>query len=770
MITYSYAKGGQDMGVANTPEKYAPTLKGIFEFLEQGCRLTPQATLKKNCHMFIPGVFEDSVRDEEHFIKTRLLAIDIDTIQNEGDFLKDLESLEDKSIGFILHGTPSHSLDNPRYRLLLELDEDCLDSYKYSRCYEETVSSILPQAQFSKNITAGYSVDIAIKNCSGFLFIPQEDKLDTFLFSAGEPIQIKGNHKKTHRPNTSKKDANLVGLDMQKLKGKDVMEKDLEDVLQYLEKNELSITDDYEDWLNVGFACASLKYSDFTETESLDMFKRFSYLSKSHDLDDHELEAKFHNCSETSHNRISISTVFFLAQKAGWIKTNDTFQGDKIGMVEAKGGNKVHLVYKSDREGETLLQMTQEIYLPTIAQAHIINAQDPIYTLEPKHVKKEPDEEGKQKNLSVPNLLSLNRVPQPEGIEFLLGAEKKGTYYNTLTNTISYAKHCIAPATPKFSQEIHDWLSQLPVDINWLYTYLVKFTDLGVAVPCLHFHGESNSGKSLFILLVSTLHEGGDVSNSLDGKGFDAFAGTTPLKIFEERPPSDIAELKRLVTMHRHQVDQKFDGRMLTVIGYFRVITAVNQPDFTLSVDSDTDTSALFRRIQPICMTEENSTYLAKIGGIEKTKSWVNGAFKNHMAWIRENLTFFTMIQSAGDIVTPQPKGIEDEEKAKMGISQFDRDILECVCESLHTKVCNSLIKKPKNIHLFVDEFIEELRRKGHTRRTLTVNKLRKILEPVFGKLKRDKNKNNVGELRLNFDKVVTLSESFNLVIEDNRE
>ena len=608
MIPYSFAPYNVQRDRALHANDPARDLNDLFLFLHQACLMTPASKKKSDCHRFIPSVFENGKRNLENFKKTRILAIDIDNIIDEELFFKDIESLEENEFGYILHGTPSHDNDNPRYRMFMELHTDCLNYTEYARSYKETISSLLPNAQFEKKIKSGYSIDMAVKHAASFFYIPQEDKLDTFIINKGKPVKLTPiNPNKPQIKN--EEDLVLVDLDMQRIKGKDEVESDLDDILLYLEENNLTITESYTEWLNIGYACVSLKYNGFSQKECLELFERFSLLDRDCATPE-EIETQFNACHEGTHNRISISSLFYAARKEGWNRSNDTPFEEKIGMVEAKGGNKVHLVYKNPNQ-ESLLQISQEIYNPAVAQAHICNAQDATYELKATDVMYE-NKDGDLKRKAIPDFLSMPdfKTPQPEGVEFLLGAAKKGTYYNMTSNTISYAKHCIAPAIPKFSKEIHEWIQQLPIATDWMYTYLYNFTDLTVAVPGIQFYGESNAGKSLFVILASTLHTGGGVTNGLEDTQFDSFAGTTPLRIYEEKPPQDAAELKRLITMYRTQTDQKFDGRMLTIIGYFRVIIAVNEPFFNLPGDANADKAALLRRIQPIEMKKEHADYL----------------------------------------------------------------------------------------------------------------------------------------------------------------
>ena len=766
MIPFSYASKDSNMDVVKTAKEPAKTLKDVFDFLEESCRLTRKGTEKHNCHRFIPSVFEDNKRDLSHFKKTRLISIDVDSIVDEDVFFEDLEKLETKGVGFILNGTPSHGLDNPRYRMFLELKTDCLNYNEYASSYKETISSILPQAQFKKDIKKGYSVDMSVKHAASFFYIPQEDKLDTFVYNEGAPISLQG---PLIKPLKTKEDEKLIDMDMSRIKSKEETEASLEDVLAYLEKQDLSITKDYHTWLQVCYACVSLKYNGFSKEESLTLFQRFSFLDKDHATPE-EIDTQFEACYVGTNNKVNIASIFYAAKEEGWYKTHNTFQQEVIGMVEAKGGNKVHLVY-NNVEGDTLLQMTQEVYTPPVAQAHICNAQDTTFELANKDATYE-NKDGDIKRMNIPDFLTINKVPQPGGIEFLLGASKKGTYYNTLTNSIVYAKHELSPTIPKFNPDIHEWLKQLPIETNWLYTYLFHFTDLNVGLPALHLHGESNAGKSLLIILLASVHSG-FVTNLLEDKGFDAFAGTTPLKIYEEKSPQDASELKRQITMDRTHVDQKFDGRMLTIIGFFRVLIAVNEKYFNLPGDANADKGALLRRVQPIEYTQEHVEYLEKIGGIRTTRSWVAGAFKNHLAYLRLNPQEFDLIPPSEDILVLKPIGMQDAEKAIVGISTFHRGILESLDTYAHERGLYNKDKNkpiPKYVYLIISEFTDWLLEKRHTNRPLQLNVLRGMLENVFGKLGLTSNKKGERTFRLEYEKAKGLAKQLNLNVEEGEE
>ena len=248
--------------------------------------------------------------------------------------------------------------------------------------------------------------------------------------------------------------------------------------------------------------------------------------------------------------------------------------------------------------------------------------------------------------------------------ELIIGAPKNTLYFNPATKTIIEANHCIQNTAPEYNEKIHKMLLQMPwPSEDWMMRYLHYFTDVNnYALPALHLHGATTSGKSMLALLLKSCFTAPlVVDNELFKNEQNTPLGSTSVIFLDEEIPQSkkrsmkpIDELKTLVTSKVNQGSNKYKA-VYIVIGYHRIISTKNTAPGVagLPLEDAKDLAAVLRRFQTMEFTKEHADYLEnnEITG-EVVTSWLADlTFAKHVAWIRANYN----ATPAHDIVVVTP-------------------------------------------------------------------------------------------------------------------
>ncbi|PWJ42231.1 PriCT-2 domain-containing protein [Sediminitomix flava] len=100
-------------------------------------------------------------------------------------------------------------------------------------------------------------------------------------------------------------------------------EESIEYIVSYIERNQLDITDGYDNWLNIGFALV-----DALGENGRDYFHRISNFNSSYEFS--ECEDQYNKCLNSTGNGIRVNTLFHLAYEGGVPKKQQLEQQQRL--------------------------------------------------------------------------------------------------------------------------------------------------------------------------------------------------------------------------------------------------------------------------------------------------------------------------------------------------------------------------------------------------------------------------------------------------------
>ena len=739
-IELSFGDGDTPMDIVDRVS--LPSFRKLHELIEDIIKTTPTKTNKNKCVRLTPGAFiEGEGRKLENLESIQILGVDVDNLKNIDLLFDDLELLEEKGIAYIMYGTPSHTAEKPRYRVFFLLDIPCLDYKEYKASYKATVLSVLPNATFSKDHDpkTKYIIDSAPSHAAAFFYISQEHLLDTLHIGDGDKAiklaEVSVNEVVKKKDQETEAANSIIAA---KLENTENVLINLESIIKYLKRKELSITSDYVSWLAICYACVSLQYNGLTEEECFEYFSKFSEMDKETEVftGEEAILKQFDDCWKGASGDVSIGTIYHRAQQVGW--NFERPLNETPHLIVGRNNKEFHLVMHHE-ENAPVVSVDRRPLDWDWAKSEVKNSWQGKYSLTKKHIGWF-NEKGKYMEYKRGDFLTLNTTIHPENYAFMLGAEQRGTYYDTVNDILFEAKHHRRPATPVYSKPIADWLKQLDIPYEWICSYLYFVTQLDRALPGIILYGETGSGKTLFCELLGSIYSEKPDKKFFSEDGFHNTAGVSPFIWLEEAINITAAKLKEIITSDKTAVNKKNDGRALFLKGFHRILMSVNQTILSLPQDDKTDQRAMERRIQQIKTTAENAQYLRDIGGISTTKRWVGSDFKNHVKYIQENPKEFGILEPEDDIIILKPLGFNSLEDKIFGGKALNRRVIEYVVSTMYgSSTVGS--RGGKYCHILIKDTIEKLKVSGHTRYTLSDNDLREILLPIFhnkkGKLPR---------------------------------
>lgn len=739
LIKFSFTTGNRDMGaIGETLE--VSKLGEVCEFLVNKCIAQSINTSKQDLARFIPSVFKGSRRTNEDFQQTQLLVLDVD----DGDPTPFLENLTNQGFGFVLYETPSSTPTQPKYRIIVEIDRPITSVKEFKEMYHAMFDGAL-------------NYDLSCNDPSRLFYIPNNSKLDTFFFNEGRPIPIP-TYKKEVEVEPSL-EPQQEGIESFFLESGDIVEFKLSNILEYLKKNNLSITKTHQTWLAVCFACVSLKNHNVSKQRCLEYFIQFSKLDGEKCESQEKLIQKFEYCWGHTQNTFSVATIYFYAKEAGCPLPKVNPEIIKMVKAEEKGAYYLAL---NNTEADDIVPLYQDLYEPSVARAKIKITDSAIFALEKSEVVYYDEESESFKYREALPEFMARYIKQPKKICFLLGSDKGGKFYEKSTNTLLMANHYKINCKPVFHQDIHDWLKQLDVPIDWIYTYMYHVTDLNVALPLLHCWGENTSGKTFLCLLFASIWNTAPISDYIDENGgFKDTAGTSPIIMFEEEIPNRPNEIKTIVTSNMISIKQKYKTAIY-VKGYSRVFTNVNDDILHFPAFKNSDNGALLRRIQPIKFTEENKAYMKKIGGRATTDSWLYKTFREHCAYIRANPQSFNLIKTSTDIIALSPIRTEHTDKQSFTFNKEHRVIQEY----FYHESCRAKSQENKECMVDIDPFFKALLENRVITKRLSMQEIETILKKPLNGAKnvfRRDSINGKPRWRVNVDAVIGVLKDFGL-------
>jgi len=219
------------------------------------------------------------------------------------------------------------------------------------------------------------------------------------------------------------------------------------------------------------------------------------------------------------------------------------------------------------------------------------------------------------------------------------------SYYERDEDTFVEALAPLRKITPRFHQEIHDWIElflPLKSDRDLFLDWMATITQVDKSTCALYLWGKAGCGKSLTGAGVSRLWT---TTGPADGDNFfDRFNSLIidcPLIYIDEKLPEIdgfTSHLRRLLGNNTFRLERKFLPA-INVRGYPRVLITANTPNMIEKLREDVnadDVDAIAQRIAILQVSEKAAPYLLSLG--KKTRNWIEGdQFAEHMLWLRDN-------------------------------------------------------------------------------------------------------------------------------------
>lgn len=223
------------------------------------------------------------------------------------------------------------------------------------------------------------------------------------------------------------------------------------------------------------------------------------------------------------------------------------------------------------------------------------------------------------------------------------------SYFDPKTNSF-YEACCPLEPTLKstYNDEVHTWLKLLGgKDADKLLDWLATLTRLDNPTCALYLSGPRSTGKSMLTQGIASLW-GSSVPTEFSkiSESFNSDLARCPIVVADEYIPDGItkkrstAELRQLIASTSRILSRKYLPNV-NMVGAIRLIICANNDRLLAMGDEDLgqeDLHAVAERFLHIRVEKEAALYLAKLGGREYTKDWVDGrVIANHLKWLSEN-------------------------------------------------------------------------------------------------------------------------------------
>lgn len=204
------------------------------------------------------------------------------------------------------------------------------------------------------------------------------------------------------------------------------------------------------------------------------------------------------------------------------------------------------------------------------------------------------------------------------------------SFYDPRTQTFHEAVTPLRPITPRYHDEIHQWLLMLDPHRLKVVEWVAALPKLDYQCCALYISGASGSGKTLFASGFARLWSTGGFSAFKDiVNNFNDPLLRCPLVCADESMPDkkDItSELRRLIGSRERALNRKFMPSA-TLHGSIRLILLANNERMLHTEEQMTadDIEAVGGRILFRRVTKEATEYLKKIGRNRLEKEWILG-------------------------------------------------------------------------------------------------------------------------------------------------
>lgn len=229
---------------------------------------------------FVLATFENNYRDSDNLISTQFMSIDFDHLDGKAEEL-DQKLKADKNV-FAFFKSPSNNR-----KVLYKLDRSISNGEEYSWIYDKIQEGLDSRYGFVSDTNTSDAAREIFYSYDPDLYVnPNAEPLDTSWIPTLEKKELKLNLKKIGEEETK-----FVPSVVEFLKGK---------------------IDNYEDWMNCGFALANLG------EEGRKYFIEISDNPNYNDALD-EINSKFDNFLKKRKGKITLATLFEIAKGYGYV-------------------------------------------------------------------------------------------------------------------------------------------------------------------------------------------------------------------------------------------------------------------------------------------------------------------------------------------------------------------------------------------------------------------------------------------------------------------
>ena len=680
--------------------------KGFIAHYGDICEATPEGTPKSQLKAICTGIFSDDRRLNVNLLEVSLLHGDVDDI-TPAAYERLLGDVKKMGLNHLIIESPSSNENHRKYRVYFELDEKATSHEDYKGRGLPTLKRHFPYIDW----------DTKCGDSARFMYVPDSSKLGTISYShTGNKIKTirggMGMREKVAQMSTSSypnsshckyKNWALETFDL-KVGGK-------------VPHSPFRLDSDSGNYIVNHYGIYDFQSSQVIKWEMLHRALEDFKVDAVHPYFVNLWESKGSPILSTPEKGKDINIPSFIevmGSKGRYhIVLNDILEMHNHKLIRLD---------PNKNEFDVCLEIIKNPYIPT------------YWAKESMGYKTEED--AKFKFYGTPQIKMQYRKTIDTGRVIVLGADDVGIYYEYEKNQIVECLTTPIKPRPVFHQDIHEFLSQLNINLEWIHAYIYFFQDCQKALPWIHAYGEAKAGKTFLAELLGTLFTGSPIRDPLSNDHQDMW-GSSPLLLMDEQLPqsmnakkSAINECKSLCTQYTTQINQKYKAHA-NVCGYHRLFSTQNADEPELPLEDQSDLSALVRRMQLIKFDKGNKDFLSGIK-MARTTAWLNGEFAQHCQYIKEN----NYIQPSDSLLAVEPLPDRYLNANTVSIHDTARKLIEGMLNICVNKVLQGGYVKSDEDNYYVDVNCTEFQSYLMTHKYITTRfsskKLAIILKKAF--------------------------------------
>lgn len=202
----------------------------------------------------------------------------------------------------------------------------------------------------------------------------------------------------------------------------------------------------------------------------------------------------------------------------------------------------------------------------------------------------------------------------------------------------------LVPLTPLFDQDIDTWMRLLGhSNPDKLLDWVAVSTMLDSPACAIYLEGVKGVGKGLFAAGLAKQWGGAPTNLESVVGNFNSDLARNPFVLMDEAMPRGFgsAELRSMISTSTRELKRKFLPNC-DMRGCIRLVIAANNADVLASIGEEAttqaDLEATVERIAHIVASPDSAVYLASLGGLATTRSWVDdNRIARHALWLRDN-------------------------------------------------------------------------------------------------------------------------------------